>query len=99
MHPRIVGDHPVVDGVAAAIAGHADMRDEVYGDLVLADGVEVLATARRTPDDGDQPVVWAHQYGAGRVVYLGFGHDAESIAHPAIRHLIVQGLAWILEER
>ena len=99
VRPQIVADHPVVRGVAAVIADHDDMRDEVYGDMLLADGIEVLATARRTPDDGDQPVVWAHHYGAGRVVYLGFGHDADSIEHPVNRRLITQALAWILEER
>ena len=98
VRPLVVAEHPVVAGVATAIAEHDDMRDEVYGDLTLEDGIDVLAIARRSADDGDQPVVWAHQYGAGRVVYVGFGHDADSIEHPVNQRLIAQGLAWILEE-
>ena len=99
VHPRVVAEHPVVAGVATVMAEHDDMRDEVYGGLALEDGIDVLATARRNPDDSDQPVVWAHRYGAGRVVYVGFGHDAESIEHPVTRRLVAQGLGWILEER
>ena len=91
----VVGGHPVVDGLPATIV----LDDEVYGDLDLCGGIDVLVTARRTPDDVDQPVVWLHRYGAGRVVYDGFGHDVESIRHPAHARLIARSLSWILEAR
>lgn len=87
----VVGGHPVVDGIGTTL----DLVDEVYGDLALRPGLDVLVTARRAPDDADQPVVWAHRYGAGRVVYDGFGHDARSLTHTGHARLIRQALEWI----
>ncbi len=90
---RVVGDHPVVAGLPAVV----DLCDEVYGDLSLAEDIEVLAVARRSDDDDDQPVVWAHRFGDGRVVYDGFGHDVTSIEQPHHARLVRQALTWILE--
>ena len=88
---RIVREHPVVDGVGTNMR----IDDEVYGDLALDDRIEVLAEARRTDDDDPQPVVWAHRFGAGRVVFDGFGHDAASIAHHANARIITQAIDWV----
>lgn len=88
----IVGDHRVVAGLPRSV----DLVDEVYGDLAVSPGVETLAVARRTPDDQDQPVVWAHRYGAGRVVFDGFGHDVDSIANPVHTRLIEQSVDWVV---
>jgi len=88
---RVVGEHDVVDGVADTF----EIVDEVYGDVEMRPTVGVLATARRSPDDGEQPVVWAHRYGAGRVVFDGFGHDPTSIANPANSKILSQALAWV----
>jgi hypothetical protein len=90
---RIVADHPVVSGLPPTI----ELDDEIYGDLALCDEIEVLAVCRRGEDDDDQPVVWAHRFGEGRVVYDGFGHDVASIRHPQHARLLQQALAWILE--
>lgn len=91
---RVVGDHPVVDGLPAEFT----VMDEVYGDMQVRDDVEVLVVAKRTPDDADQPVIWAHRYGAGRVVFDGFGHDADTITHPVNGALLAAGLAYVLQE-
>ena len=99
-----VSSHPPRGPVSATIVNHSHaitrgvsnpvvLHDEVYGDLALRD-VEVLATARRTPDDGDQPVVWTHRFGEGRVAYVCFGHDAESLRHPDVVRLIDQSVRW-----
>ncbi len=88
------GSHPVIDG----LPGELHVIDEVYGDLDLAPGIEVLATARRTPDDLPQPVLWAHQHGQGRVVYDGFGHDAASLEHPDHARLIRRAVAWVAHD-
>lgn len=90
-----VADHPVVE----PLGDDLELTDEVYGDLDLREGVEVLMTARRDADDADQPVVWAHRYRRGRVVYDGFGHDADSVRHPRHRALLAAALTWILEDR
>lgn len=87
----IVADHPVVAGVGRSIS----IVDEVYGDLAMKGRVEVLATARRSPDDDEQPVVWAHRYGDGRVVFDGFGHDASSIRHADNARIIAQAITWV----
>lgn len=87
---RVVGSHPVVDGLGPEIR----LVDEVYGGLDVSPAVEVLAVARRTPDDADQPVVWTHRHGEGRVVFSGFGHDAASIHDPANARLVRQAAAW-----
>lgn len=89
---RVVADHPVVVGLPGEIALH----DEVYGDMLLGD-VAVLAVAKRHESDADQPVVWAHRYGRGRVVFDGFGHDTTSIRDPNHSRLLTQALDWVLE--
>ncbi len=86
--------HPVLAGAAPTL----DLVDEVYGEVDLADGCEVLMVARRTPDDREQPVVWAHRFGTGRVVYDGFGHDAASINDPHHAALIQAAVRWCTEE-
>lgn len=91
---RLVADHPVVAGLPAEFG----LRDEVYGDLDLRDDIEVLAVARRHPDDADQPVVWVHRYGDGKVVFDCFGHDAESIRDESNRRLITQAVDWVTGE-
>ena len=58
----------------------------------------MLAVAKREPADDDQPVVWTHTYGAGRVVGLVFGHDAASLAHPLNSRIVTQALSWVLED-
>ena len=90
VHARVAVEHPVVAGVGEQF----ELVDEVYGDLAVRPGIEVLATAQRTPDDADQPVVWAHRYGAGRVVYDGFGHDAASITDANNARVLTQALEW-----
>ena len=89
----VVRQHPVVAGLPAEIV----LRDEVYGDMRVNDSVDVLAVAKRHADDADQPVVWAHSYGRGRVVFDGFGHDVDSVRQPHHAQLIEQALTWVLE--
>lgn len=91
---RVSSSHPIVAGLPEQIS----LEDEVYGDLAIREGVEVHATARRTPDDDEQPLVWTHRFGAGRVVYDGLGHDAASIRQRDHARLLTQALAWITGE-
>ena len=89
---RVVGQHPVVAGLPTELV----LTDEVYGDMKVKDSVEVLAVAKRHADDVDQPVVWAHAYGSGRVVFDGFGHDVASVRQADHAQLIEQALTWVL---
>lgn len=87
---HVVADHPVV----ADLPERFSVVDEVYGDLDVRAGTEVLAVARRTVDDEPQPVVWAATRGRGRVVYDALGHDVASIGHPTHARLLVQATCW-----
>lgn len=87
---EVVADHPVTAGIGSSF----ELHDEVYGDLRVRSDVDVLAVAKRTSADVDQPVVWTHRYGLGRVVYNGFGHDAASIAHPMNAQILTQAVEW-----
>lgn len=46
--------------------------------------------------DGDFPVVWARNYGAGRVYVSTFGHLDDRWDEPAIRNLYLEGIRWAL---
>jgi uncharacterized protein len=91
---RVVAAHPVVDGLPSSFT----VVDEVYGDQRLQPGIEVLAVSRRTPGDDDQPVAWTHSHGAGRVAYVGFGHDDESLRQPELARLLRQAVRWAARE-
>jgi hypothetical protein len=92
---RLVSDHPVVANISSPIT----ITDEIYGGLALHDDIDVLAVGNRHDGDPDQPLVWAHRFGAGRVVYDALGHDTESLRHPDHIQLITQALTWITEAR
>lgn len=91
----VVGSHPVVDGLPERFT----IVDEVYGDMKIDRSVDVLVVAKRHADDDDQPVVWAHGFGAGRVVFDCFGHDAASIRQSDNARLLGQAIDWIVEKR
>jgi len=42
----------------------------------------------------DHPLVWAHEQGAGRVVYSAPGHLASSYADPRYQRLLHQAITW-----
>lgn len=88
---RIVARHPVVD----ELGGELRLVDEIYGDLDVRSDIEVLAVAQRHADDDEQPVVWTHRFGHGRVVFDGFGHDEASIRHEGNAALIGAAITWI----
>lgn len=85
--------HPILQGMPSELR----LCDEVYGDMAIRPDAEVLMVARRTPDDADQPVVWTHRYGRGRVAYDGFGHDAASLRDEAHATLLRQAANWVTE--
>ena len=89
---HIVGIHPVVEGLPPQLT----LLDEVYGDMAVRDGVQVLAVAKRHDDDAEQPVVWTHSYGNGRVVFDGFGHDVGSLTQPHHAQLLAQAITWVV---
>lgn len=74
------------------------LNDEIYHDLTLEPDVEPLLVGECAAGTGLQPVVWARNFGAGRVVYDALGHDAASVNHPQHRQLLQQAARWLLRE-
>ena len=85
---EIVADHPVTKGVA-----DFELFDEYYEFEPADDDVTVLAQRHRA--DGEViPVLYAREFGAGRVIYLALGHDMRSWGEPPVRALVRQALLW-----
>ena len=45
---------------------------------------------------GDLPLVWARQYGKGRVFYSTFAHDAATWDLRDIRQMYLEAVKWAL---
>lgn len=87
---QITSHHPITDGVTSPLL----LDDEVYAELNIRPEVHVLATAKRSPDDHDQPMVWAHTYRNGRAAFCCFGHDTRSLRHVGVRRILYQAIQW-----
>lgn len=91
MHPR----HVLTRGLPPIA-----LSDEVYSDLHLAAGIDVAMWTRAVPAAlapaalPEQPSVWTHRYGRGRVVYSGLGHDAQSLRDPVHQTLLRRAAVW-----
>ncbi len=57
-------------------------------------GFERAASMRRP--DGDMPIVWAKQYGKGRVWYSSFGHEEVSLDDPRVQKMYIGAIKWAL---
>ena len=84
------GRHPIVHGAPAEF----DVIDEVYSHMKMEPDVEPLAWGRAYGTD--QPLLWAREFGGGRVVYDALGHDERSLSHPAHARVVRQALAWLV---
>ena len=95
--------HPPLGSVRVAIApiDHeitTDLHDyetvdEVYAHLDLQPDIVPLAFGFH-PDGSQHPVLWARSFGAGRVAYLGLGHDSESLSNPTTAEVLRRCVAW-----
>lgn len=85
---EIVADHPITAGLS-----DFELFDEYYEFELADDEVTVLAQRHRA-DGVVIPVLYAREYGAGRVVYLALGHDMRSWGEPPVRALVRQSLRW-----
>ena len=48
--------------------------------------------------DGDHPIAWCHELGAGRSLYTGGGHTDESYSEAAFRDHLRGGLRWVARQ-
>ena len=72
------------------------VNDEVYHHLRLAEDVDPLVVGSAEDGDGEQPVLWAREVGAGRVVYNALGHDETSMQQRDHRQLMQRSILWLL---
>lgn len=87
---RPAADHPLVDGIDPF-----DLVDEVYGDLDLRPDVQGLLAAAQPGTEGpEHPLLWAREYGGGRVVYDALGHHPPSYEVPAHREIVRRAIRW-----
>ena len=89
------GRHSIVTGVETF-----QLNDEVYHHLAIESGSEPLLRARLVdpPDSasaGWHTIAWAHEPGAGRVVYNALGHSVDSLSTTMHSKFIRNSLAWL----
>jgi type 1 glutamine amidotransferase len=83
--------HPITRGLAPFEIG-----DEVYSGLDLKPDVAPLLSLAAEGGAAAMPGLWVRTFGAGRVVYLGLGHDAASIRHPTHATLLRRAAVWAM---
>ena len=67
--------------------------DEMY-QLQNFDPSKCAVLAHTTWQGKQIPMVYARDYGAGKVVYLANGHTKEAWRHPEFHKLLVRAIAW-----
>jgi uncharacterized protein len=78
-------------------------RDKVRV-LMRLDGSKIdksnPAIARLAPEfreDNDFPIVWAREYGKGRVFYSSFGHEDDTMDDPRIQKMYLGAIKWLMK--
>ena len=70
-------------------------RDKVHVILRLdPDKLNPADRARRA--DGDFPIVWARQYGKGRMYNVGWGHEEATWDDPRFQKMVLEGIKWAM---
>ncbi len=82
--------HPITAGLPATFR----ISDELYHNLSVEPSMEVLATAFDPTTNKDEPQLWVHRYGSGRVVYEAWGHDLSSMHEPEFGATFVRSVEW-----
>ncbi len=113
-HPWGVFDAPLVVEDAsfpgmANLAGQFTLKDEIYQIkdysrdnvrvLLRLDAGKVDLTRRGVRrKDGDFAVIWARNYGKGRVLYNGLGHTEEAWNRPELQRMWLEMVQWSMGE-
>ena len=70
-------------------------RDKVHVIMRLdPESLDAANRARRA--DGDFAVVWAKQYGKGRVFNVGWGHPDSTWDNPQFQTMMLEGIKWAM---
>ena len=84
------------DGAAPMFLG-AMIMGPLGGYVIMRldpDSLDAPNRARRP--DGDFPVVWAKQYGKGRVFNVGWGHPDTTWDDPRFQQMMLEGIKWAM---
>ena len=87
-----VAGHPATRNLSAF-----NFTDEIYHGLEIAPTSQILLRGR-VPDGPWEPISWAQEVGAGRVVYSALGHDAASLEYPSHAQFLRQATGWLMGE-
>ena len=83
-------NHPITAGLPPTFK----ISDELYHNLRMEPGMEVLATAFDSTTNRDEPQLWVHPYGKGRVCYTAWGHDLASMQEPEFGATFAHAAEW-----
>jgi len=84
--------HPILDGVESFTTD-----DEHYIiDLAPEEKTCILATS--TSQHGQQPALWAHEMGKGRVCGVTPGHRENTLLHPMYVKLLKNAVEWCIRK-
>ena len=88
--------HPISQGAPAEFA---HVTDELYQNCLVPPGSVILATAFSDPakpkgTGKDEAVIWASNYGKGRVFENVLGHDVATIKDPGFQVWTRRGTVW-----
>lgn len=83
-------DHPITQGVS-----DYEIEDEQHFLWFDYDRVH-LFTKSQGKDGKESAAGFCHDYGKGRVVYLGHGHLLSSLQHPMAQKLMENAVKWLL---
>lgn len=84
--------HPITQGVT-----DYEIEDEQHFLWFDYDRVH-LFTKSRGKDGRESAAGFCHEYGDGRVAYLGHGHKLSSLQHPMAQKLMSNAVKWLLRE-
>ena len=70
-------------------------RDKVHV-IMRLDPAALDEKNRARRPDGDFPVVWAMQYGKGRVFNVGWGHPDTTWDDPRFQQMMLEGIKWAM---
>jgi len=78
--------HPITAGLDPFDLDHEHYR--------LATAADTTALAWRAAEHGPEPLLLAHEVGAGRVCYLQLGHHSSAFAEPGVASLFRRAARW-----
>src|SRR6516164_6292709 len=70
-------------------------RDNVHV-IMRLDPDKLSPNDRARRADGDFPVVWARQYGKGRMYNVGWGHEESTWDDPRFQKMVLEGIKWAM---